>query len=403
MSNQAPEPEAAVSPVWKIGQHIPQLDGVRGLAILIVTLYRFAKEFPTDSTIGKMFYAVFSLGDRGVDLFLVLSGFLITGILVDAKGSRHFFRNFLARRSLRIFPLYFVSLFLLVIVFNWLNPSNPMFQLAQQNQFYLWTYLTNVKMSIEGAWCFGALDHFWSLAVEEHFYLFWPCVLFLCSQRTALRVACVFAGLSAGSRVLFAMLSVNTVAPDVLTIFRCDALLIGSALALQIRAPSGLQPFKMLSYVVFPLCLTIGLLCALADRRVLTISHTLWAVMWASIMVWLLLATQRQFLARAFNNSLLRKLGKYSYAMYVFQSPLIPITAGVLSASQLSELVGHHVLGHLLYIACMFTLTYGAALLSWNVLEQHCLKLKDWFPTHESKWMDNPTDRRIGNALQENG
>ncbi len=166
------------SPVWALGRHIPQLDGLRGLAILIVTLYRFSKEFPTDSLVGKLLHYGLHLGDRGVDLFFVLSGFLITGILVDAKGQAHYFSHFFARRSLRIFPLYFASLFLFVVAFNCLNPTQPMFAAAAENQFYLWTYLTNVKMSIEGAWCFGSLDHFWSLAVEEHFYLFWPLLTF---------------------------------------------------------------------------------------------------------------------------------------------------------------------------------------------------------------------------------
>lgn len=100
-------------------------------------------------------------------------------------------------------------------------------------------------------------------------------------------------------------------------------------------------------------------------------------------MIWLLLAERQSLLAKAFNIVPLRTLGKYSYAMYVFQSPLIPITAGVVSAAQFTAWVGDSVLGHLLYIAAMFALTYAAALLSWHLLEKHCLKLKDWFPTRD--------------------
>lgn len=388
MSNPSNQIASSQDSVWRAGSHITQLDGVRGLAILIVTLYRFSKELPTDTYVGNLLHKALMLGDRGVDLFLVLSGFLITGILVDAKGRKNYFRNFLARRSLRIFPLYFAALVLFVYAFNWLNPAAPMFRQAQENQFYLWTYLTNVKMSLEGAWCFGGLDHFWSLAVEEHFYLVWPLVVFLCSPRTALRLACVLAALSAGSRILFAMVSDNGVAPDVLTVFRCDALLIGSALALQIRSPGGLRPLKFISFFVFALCFICGMACALSDRRMFTISHTLWPLIWSSIMIWLLLAERQSLLAKAFNIVPLRTLGKYSYAMYVFQSPLIPITAGVVSAAQFTAWVGDSVLGHLLYIAAMFALTYAAALLSWHVLEKHCLKLKDWFPTHDTTSLD---------------
>ena len=92
---------------WLRG-HMPALDGIRGLAILSVTIFRFAGEGPTDeSFFGKIFFKFAGQGFRGVDLFFVLSGFLITGILYDAKGSSRYFRNFYIRRSLRIFPLYY--------------------------------------------------------------------------------------------------------------------------------------------------------------------------------------------------------------------------------------------------------------------------------------------------------
>ncbi len=372
---------APADSVWRLGKHIPQLDGVRGLAILIVTLYRFSKELPTDTWMGKLLHTGFALGDRGVDLFFVLSGFLITGILVDAKGHKHYFGHFLARRSLRIFPLYFFALFLFVIAIRWFPPYRDLYAQAAENQFFLWTYLTNVKMSIQGAWCFGYLDHFWSLAVEEHFYLVWPVVLFFCSPRLALRLACVLAVLSSTSRIAFAMLTENGVAPDVLTLFRCDALLIGSTLALQIRTPAGLAPLRKWTWAVLPTCLLIGLACAVTERRVFTISHTLWPLIWACVLIWLLTAAERNWIARLFNLTPLRKLGKYSYAMYVFQSPLIPLTAPVLSVSILTALTSNALVANLAYVAGMFALTLGAALLSWYLLESHCLKLKAWFPT----------------------
>ncbi len=369
-------------PLWQPLRHIPQLDGVRGLAILIVTLYRFAKEMPVDSWLGLSLHRMFTLGDRGVDLFFVLSGFLITGILVDAKGSKHYFINFLARRSLRILPLYFFSLFLFVVLANSLPAYRGLFALADTNQFFLWTYLTNIKMSLDGEWCFGYLDHFWSLAVEEHFYLVWPLAVFLCARKPALRLACGIALVCSGSRIAFACVSSNGLAPDVLTVFRCDALLIGAMLALQIRSPEGLEPLKSWSYVVFVPCLAIGLLGVILDKRLFTLAHTLWPLVWACVLVWLLAGHANRPLARFFNVAPLRKLGKYSYAMYVFQSPLIPILGSVLSVSALSNMLGSPIVATLLYMCFMLAMTYAAALLSWFLLEKHCLKLKDWFPTH---------------------
>ncbi|MCA9127215.1 MAG: acyltransferase [Planctomycetales bacterium] len=373
--------DSAQTSLWQIGKHIPQLDGVRGLAILIVTLYRFSKEIPVDSTIGRALHSFFALGDRGVDLFFVLSGFLITGILLDARGTDGFFRNFFARRSLRIFPLYFLSLLLFLAATQWTGPFQGIYQQASENQFYLWTYLANVKMSIEGAWCFGYLDHFWSLAVEEHFYFIWPIIIFCCTPRTALKFALILALTSAVSRTLFAAISDNGVAPNVLSIFRFDALLIGSALAIQIRQSNGLKSLRLPALGLFPICALIGVTLTVLDKRVLAVGHTVWPVLWACVCVWLLTGSSRSLLSKFFNSPALRNLGKYSYAMYVFQSPLIPLAASIISAETLATWTGNLVLANLIYMATMFALTYGAALISWHLIEKHFLALKRWFPT----------------------
>ncbi|WP_197355342.1 acyltransferase family protein [Aureliella helgolandensis] len=367
--------------VWQAGMHIPQLDGVRGLAILLVTLYRFSKEIPVDTWLGQILHSGFGLGNRGVDLFFVLSGFLITGILVDTKGQANYFQHFFSRRSLRIFPLYFVALLLFLVVLPRSGFFPGVFDQAIQNQAYLWTYMANVKMGMEGAWCFGVLDPFWSLAVEEQFYFVWPIIIFMVSSRVALRLAIGLAVMSAGTRVAFATLSSNGVAPDVLSIFRFDALLIGAALALQIRTTRGLEPLKFWVLPVLAVCLAAGMGLDLLGKRMSTVGHTLWPIAWACVCVYLLNATPRHWLARFFNTAGLKNLGRYSYAMYVFQTPLIPLTAGVLSVSLLTGWVGNSLVANLVYMGLMFGLTYGAALLSWNVLERHCLSLKRYFPT----------------------
>src|SRR6266568_1801981 len=93
-------------------KHIPALDGLRGLAIILVLLFHFTPESGGHTMIGVLTRWVSRLGWCGVDLFFVLSGFLITGILFDAKGLQHYFRNFYMRRVLRIFPLYYGVLLL---------------------------------------------------------------------------------------------------------------------------------------------------------------------------------------------------------------------------------------------------------------------------------------------------
>ena len=370
-------------PVWRRGAHVPELDGLRGLAILIVTLYRFGKDFPTDTVVGKMLGLAFSLGDRGVELFFVLSGFLITGILIDGKDRPHYFRNFIARRSLRIFPLYFCTLLALVVAANCLPSVREMFAQPLGNQFYLWTYLANVKMSVEDQWCFGYLDHFWSLCVEEHFYLVWPLVLFCIRSPHALRVAIGLAILSAASRIAFVLVTHHGVAADVLTLFRMDALLIGSAVALLVRTPQGLEPLRKWLPMTVLGCVAIVATGLMLNKRLYTIPLSIWPTVWACILIWLLNADRTDVLARFFNLRLLRSLGKYSYAMYVFQNPLIPLMSAVLSVTSLTSALGDPVVAHLVYIALMSTVTYLAAIASWNLLERHFLKLKRFFPTSQ--------------------
>src|SRR4051812_7040132 len=102
--------------------HVLALDAIRGLAILLVTGYRFWDLPTSDVPAVDWLSSLFSLGLRGVDLFFVLSGFLITGILLDAKQKPHYFRNFYMRRTLRIFPLYYAVLavtFVLLPLAGW--------------------------------------------------------------------------------------------------------------------------------------------------------------------------------------------------------------------------------------------------------------------------------------------
>src|SRR5262245_61551060 len=102
--------------------HIPALDAIRGLAVVVVTVARFGGGGEGAASAADHPWVI-GLGQRGVDLFFVLSGFLITGILFDAKGNEHYFRNFYVRRALRIFPLYYASLVVAVFVVPWLGSS----------------------------------------------------------------------------------------------------------------------------------------------------------------------------------------------------------------------------------------------------------------------------------------
>ena len=119
----------------------------------------------------------------GVDLFFVLSGFLITGILLDTKGSRFYFRQFYWRRTIRIFPVYFLFL---AFVFIGLRVSSSSHRTRPMEGTNPWWYLGTFPI---GSRTMGGttsyVSHFWSLAVEEQFYFVWPAVVVLCTRRRA--------------------------------------------------------------------------------------------------------------------------------------------------------------------------------------------------------------------------
>ncbi len=360
-----------------------QLDGVRGLAILLVTLYRFGKDMPSGTWLGNVLSSILGSGQRGVELFFVLSGFLITGILIDAKrNDDRYFVNFFARRSLRILPLYFFSLalFLWIIpaVFHLSSFAHP-YSAAHERQFYLWTYLTNIHMSATDSWCFGPLDHYWSLAVEEHFYLVWPLFVFALSPQWLLRAALGGAMLAITSRTTWIALGCNETAPMVLTFFRCDGLLLGAALAVVVRDKQKLDWLAMHVGRWWWLLLCGSLLFDLSERRFLMAGCLLWTLAWLGLLSHVISAGPGTRIANVFAKNWLTNLGKYSYGMYVFQNPLIPLMVPLWLAIRLNYGETGTVVGHLTYMVLMFAITYGLAYLSWHVFEKHWLGLKRYF------------------------
>lgn len=356
--------------------HIPALDGIRGLAILLVTIYRFAGTH--DYATPRWLLPVLEFGTHGVDLFFVLSGFLITGILFDAKGDDHYFRNFYARRTLRIFPLYYGTLALVLIGLpllgfstKWLNAT------ADLNS--LWWYGSNVMMSWSGLWNFGGLNHFWSLCVEEHFYLVWPLVIFACSRQTAMRV-CIGAFLaSAAGRILWMLGGGNAAAAEVFTLFRLDALCAGAWIALAARGPQGLT--QMIPWARVVLVATgLMLLPLIALRLQLkTIPTTLYAGFFAAFIVLAVASAKQGWLSFLGRSKMLLWLGKYSYGMYVYQNLLLVGFASFFTPAIIEQWTGSAAIARLTFIVSMSLLTAGIAWISWHVYEKRCLAFKHYF------------------------
>lgn len=361
--------------------HLPALDGIRGLAILAVTAYRFNigpdySEFP-----GGWLFRVLKHGDVGVDLFFVLSGFLITGILFDAKGKEGYFRNFYARRGLRIFPLYYSFLFATLVAAPAIfGARGNLFPEADSNQSWLWLYGANFLVGIRGEWCLGSFDHFWSLSIEEQFYLFWPLVIFFCSRRRAMLVSLAAVVFSVLGRVIWIRFGGNGPAMETFTFFRLDGLALGGFLALAGRGPGGIKPLVPWALLaVVPCAAGVIAIWQTSHERMFGIPLFLLACFFGAVLVLAIASRSSTWWGRLWRWKLLRFFGKYSYAMYVFQLPLIRVLDPVVTADGLCSQIGSVFWGRVAYIVLMTTITTVLALLSWSLYEKHFLALKSRF------------------------
>jgi len=385
-------PDAASArkpPVPGVGKHVPALDGVRGIAILLVLYQHF---------VPVVFHGLPMFGWTGVDLFFVLSGFLITGILYDAKGGTSYFKNFYMRRVLRIFPLYYGVLvaFIFVIPFA-IEHVGPIHRavlghraaaldellLLRGRQAWLWLYGQNFAIGLLGIH-FLPLDHTWSLAVEEHFYLVWPFVIYLCTRRAGIAVSL---GVIATALALRLAALAGGKAPDlyVLTPCRMDSLAIGAMLALLARGPRGLGPLVrpaavvalVVAAAVVAWVLKTGNLEERMDPLVLGPGFTLIGLMYGGFLVLSLAADPRRLAGRAVAHPALRFLGRYSYALYVFHWPIIVAMGAAMPGVRVKERFG--VAGGIAYILIAAGLSIAVAFASWHLYEKHWLRLKRFF------------------------
>jgi len=367
--------------------HLPALDGIRGLAILTVTAYRFNIGPDYDQFPGSLLFRVLHHGDVGVDLFFVLSGFLITGILFDAKGTDRYFRNFYARRALRIFPLYYGFLFATLVAAPAMFGSwGNLYPEADANQAWLWLYGANFLVGIRGQWCLGSFDHFWSLSIEEQFYLIWPLVIFSCSRRRAMLVSLLAAVFSVLGRIIWVRLGGNGPAMETFTFFRLDGLALGGFLALAVRGPGGVKPLvRWARLVVIPCVAGVIAIWQSPHPRMLGIPLLLLACFFAALLVLAVASRPATRWGRLWRSKLLRFFGKYSYAMYVFQLPLIRVLNPVVTSDGLSLQLGSVFWGRVAYIAIMTAITTVLSMLSWRLYERHFLALKSKFQaaTHD--------------------
>lgn len=416
MTDSAPQPEALARSPVNLSGHMPPLDGLRGAALLMVLVYHAALGTfrPAGGGYHKLdyyYYHLASIGWSGVDLFFVLSGFLITGILIDARSRQGYFRNFYMRRVLRIFPLYYLLLlvvFLLMpLVLGLLHDPPPQltenFQQPQDGSaWWFFAYLSNFYAAQVGhlGGALGetnrALAVLWSLAIEEQFYMVWPLVVFLV-PRQALGWVCVAVIFTAMGCRAFLLLAepgwfVHTpVAVYVLPFCRMDGLAMGALVAVLGRRAGGIEALRRWGWAMvligvtwMSVCLVVSMktdfgLTSSRARPMQLAGYSVLALGFAGGLI-LLLNTRRGPVRWLFTSRPLTQVGQVSYGMYLFHLPIIyALSAYGFRPDAMPKVAGMWLPAQLVFTLVVLAVTYLVAFLSWHAFEKHLVVLKRYF------------------------
>ncbi len=374
----------------QVSRHQPGLDGLRGLAILLVMALHFVGDATPQNLGERLVVKVSSYGLLGVDLFFVLSGFLITGLLLDAKGQPHYFRNFYARRTLRIFPLYYAVLAILFLVVPLLATPTPALEAARRQQAWLWTYTANFYIAAKASWALTYASHFWSLAIEEQFYVLWPLVVFAVRRETLERI-CVGVIVGAlGLRIGLALWDVSQLSISVLTPCRADTLCTGALLAALARRESGAEPLLRragaAALASAAALIVLSAWCAITHAGLpvlVQIQNSLFALFFGALTLVSVVPPERSRLARVFRGSPLRLFGKYSYGLYVYHVMLSYYMHEIRAEERLTELLGNHSAAMAVKASVGLAISLAVSVASFELLEKPFLALKGLFEGRE--------------------
>ena len=348
--------------------YMPQLDGVRALAVLMVFVSHW---------IPWSYQGGFPWNNFGVDLFFVLSGFLITDILLQGRRSVEegeqgillTLRQFYVRRILRIFPLYYAFL----LAYALTAPS-----LVNELTPWLWTYTLNLfRVLIDNNWE-GPISHLWSLSVEEQFYLVWPWIILLTPRRLLVPVLILSVVVGPTTKMILEMYDVSERAIRFFTLSRLDTLALGGLLAYAVNQHGVLTVAKSrvtdgLIWAGLPIfCIVVGL-------RAVGIGSTKWMILELSaetlLCGWVVLRAAQGFqglTGRLLASPPLVYLGHISYGLYLLHKPIPSILQAY--GIETDEIPAG--IRFLIYTV----LAILAASLSWYLLERPINALKRNFP-----------------------
>lgn len=354
-------PEVEINDI-RSNTNIPELDGVRGLAIILVICFHCFR---------------FPLGWIGVDLFFVLSGFLITGILLDSKEHKYYFRNFWLRRTLRIFPLYYLVLCLVLLpklLFKFDTIGEP--------SFSYWAYVQNWKFTLDANFPTGkgTLNHFWSLAIEEQFYFIFPVIIRYARPKFLLGWILAFIITAIGARCFFYFN--NNIGYYVFTFSRIDSLAIGALLAYLVRTNHDLIKKYVYSVFFFSLFVIVLIISTgflhNSNQYFATFGYTVIALFFASILVFCISSFEHNYIKLFFNNRVLKMVGKIAYGLYVYHFILYILLKPLIERS-INNVVHNSIFSKVSVSLIIVSITFLLSYWSYLFYERRFLLLKNRF------------------------
>lgn len=305
-----------------MNKRIIELDGIRGIAVIMVLLFHLVACMIAQNVgnVGEFVRTTCNLMWSGVDLFFVLSGFLIVGILLDVKGQSSYFKAFYIRRSCRILPLYLVTVlvFVLLVAFG-LNQYHFLFNDPMPLLSYL-SFTQNFFNAAQG-WGPQWLAPTWSLAVEEQFYLMIPILVYWLNRK---QLIIVFA-IAVLSAPVFRS-GFNPMAGYVLPFCRSDSILMGGLLAIFVRHPGGLEfvsrQFRTFATLFGALIAGTAFLTFTGNEKGDPFIHSWFGVTY-TLLILLAVVQRENIFSRTLKNRVLIWFGRRSYAIYIFHFVIV--------------------------------------------------------------------------------
>lgn len=345
-------------------RYYKNLDGLRAIAAITVFFNHFAPTYKHSIyQNNKVLQVLFEQFQHGVTLFFVLSGFVITRILINTKNNDDYFRRFYYRRILRIFPLYYLYLFFhFFVLYPLINGYSPPFL----HQLPTYLYLQN--FDIFGWFTVNSPGHYWTLAVEEHFYLFWPLLIFFVNKKN---FKYIFIILFVSIMILKYVMHTNGYFISQFTFTRMDQLMMGGVLAFMefnkfFNKPSNFKLISVLG-IFFVLLLGAFFVNFTQDSTIMWVSkHTLIGLVLFSFIGVLLFESKLNLINTILESRIFQYFGKISYGFYVWHFFCI-------------KLLFHFCNFNYFILDFILTFTFSTILahISFHYFETYFLRLKD--------------------------